>query len=197
MRAAPLRAALVLVASLILTACGEGAAQMGGPAGPRAQPYRAHGLTVELPAGWRPAARTLTPRLLDPREVLAVATFPLRYRPTDCAHVPGSALEDLGPGDALITVQERGVELGGPPPVFPPRPASFGPDLGGPSEASTCVHGTRFSDHRFAFAEGDRRFEVDVAFGSAATQATRLQAWGILDSLRVDRRVRPDWPASN
>ena len=28
---------------------------------------------------------------------------------TGCAHVPGSALEDLGPGDAFVTLQERGL----------------------------------------------------------------------------------------
>jgi hypothetical protein len=52
---------------------------------------------VELPPGRQRATVSLTPGLVDPREVLSVATFPLRYRPTRCDHVPGSALEDLGP----------------------------------------------------------------------------------------------------
>jgi ABC-type protease/lipase transport system fused ATPase/permease subunit len=40
---------------------------------------RAHGLTAELPAGWQAASESLTPHLTDPREELAVGTYPLRY----------------------------------------------------------------------------------------------------------------------
>ena len=78
---------------------------------PAASPMtvRAHGLTAELPPGWQAATESLTPHLVDPREELAVGTYPLRYRPTECAHMPGSALEALGPGDAFVTLEERGL----------------------------------------------------------------------------------------
>jgi hypothetical protein len=39
----------------------------------------AHGLTAELPPGWQSASESLTPHLTDPREELAVGTYPLRY----------------------------------------------------------------------------------------------------------------------
>jgi hypothetical protein len=188
--------AVLLMCALAAAGCGEGAGQTGTADAERETRYRAHGLTVQLAPGWEPSEVRLTPELLDPREVLAVATFPLRYRPTRCAQVPGSALQDLGSDGALITVQERGVELHGGPPPYPRRPAAFGPELGGPSEASACIPRARFEDHRFAFAEGDRRFHVEVAFGPDASANTKRQAWAILDSLRVDGSVRPDWPAT-
>ena len=76
-------------------------------------------------AGWRPARGSLSPGLDDPREVLAVATIALRYRPTACAHVTGSALQDLGPHDAFVTLQERGLDPGSSPADVPnARPIS-------------------------------------------------------------------------
>jgi hypothetical protein len=39
-----------------------------------------HGFTMGLPAGWHRAGRNLTPHLLDPHEILSVATYRLRYR---------------------------------------------------------------------------------------------------------------------
>jgi hypothetical protein len=128
--------------------------------------------------------------------VLAVATFPLRYRRTACAHVAGSALEDLGPGDAFVTLQERGLDPGSAWSDFPERPAHFGPELGGPSEAAACVPDAHFSDHWFGFTAGERHFHADVAFGPQAGADTRAQAWAILDNLRVDPQIRPDWPSS-
>jgi hypothetical protein len=178
-----------LVPALALAACA------GAPApaqAPPPAPYRAHGLAVTLPPGWQAARTSLTPNLADPREALTVATFPPRYRRTRCAHMPGSALADLGPRDALITLMERARPGRG----FPPRPARFGPRLGGPSEASACVPHARFTDHWFTFSEHGRGFHVLVAFGPHAPASTRRQAWGILDGMAVDRaRIsvgRPD-----
>ncbi len=158
--------------------------------------FEAHGLKVVLPPRWRPAHGSLTPGLGDPREVLAAATFALRYRRTACAHVAGSALEDLGPDDAFISLQERGLDPGSAWSDFPERPAHFGPELGGPSEASACVPTAHFSDHWFGFTAGARHFHADLAFGTQASANTRAQAWAILDSLRVDPQTRPHWPSS-
>ena len=186
-------AACILAAAVALPACGH---RPHAPPPGRAVDEAAHGIAFELPPGWQRATVSLTPRLTDPREVLTVATFPLRYRRTGCAQFPSSALEDLGPRDALLTVQERGLDPSSTWPDFPPRPAQFGPSLGGPSEASACAPGARFTDHWFAFADGDRHFHVLVAFGPAAPAAVKRQAWGILESLRIDPRVRPDWRSS-
>ena len=165
-----------LAATLLLAACDGGAKDT-------ATTRTAHGLTATLPAGWQSASRSLTPHLTEPREVLAVATYPLRYRRTGCAHVAGSALEDLGPTDAFVTLQER------PPSPsrrgFPRRPAHFGARLGRPSEASRCVPKARFADHWLTFSDAGRRFHVDVAFGPRSSAATRRAAWAILDGLKI------------
>jgi hypothetical protein len=179
--------ALLIAITLVAVGCGDVAER------PLVTAYEEHGLTIALPQGWQAAPRSLTPVLDDPREVLAVGTYPLRYRPTECAHVAGSALEDLGPRDAFVTLQERGVDPRSSWADFPERPAHFGPSLGGPSEASACAPGAHFSDHWFGFTAGGRHFHADVAFGPEASAGTRAQAWRILDSLDVDPATRPDW----
>jgi hypothetical protein len=178
-------ALIVLATALAVAAC-------GGEDPP--QTHTAHGLTVTLPPGWQAAPRSLTPHLRDPREVLAVGTFPLRYRRTDCAHMPASALEDLGDDDAFVTLMERGRDSS--PRGFPVRPARFGPRLGGPSEAAQCAPRARFSDHWFTFRDSGRHFHLLVAFGPKASNATRRRAWSILDGLRVDANARPDWASA-
>jgi hypothetical protein len=185
-------AVLVVSGLLLLAGCGEEETHSAAAPRPGVTTYAAHGLTVELPAGWRHADASLTPQLVDPREVLAVGTYPLRYRATRCAHLPGSALEDLGSSDAFVTLQERGAGASG----LPPRPARFGPELGGASEAAACVPDARFVDHWFEFSDRGRDFHVEVAFGPDASAATRAEAWTILDSLRVDPSARPDWQSS-
>jgi hypothetical protein len=191
------RAVLIAGVAVVLAgaACGS-VEERSTPTPPPSTSFEAHGLEVTLPSGWRPARRSLTPGLGDPREVLAVATYPLHYRRGGCAHVAGSALEDLGRDDAFVTLQERGLDPGSPWLDFPTRPARFGPHLGGPSEASACVPGAHFSDHWFGFTAGGRHFHADVAFGPQVSAATRGEAWGILDSIRVDPRARPDWRSS-
>lgn len=186
-------AASAVACALTVSACAEEAA---APVGPRFVRVDAHGVAAELPPGWVRASGALMPHLLDPREVLSVATFRLQYRPTRCAHVAGSALEDLGARGAFVTLEERGVDPRSDWPDFPPRPARFGPELGGPSEAAACVPNAPFTDHWFRFTDGDRHFHVEVAFGPDAPAAVQRQAWQILDSLQIDPRVRPDWPSS-
>lgn len=41
------------------------------------------GYTVSFPNDWNQAPRPIS-RITEPREILSLATFPLRYRPTDC-----------------------------------------------------------------------------------------------------------------
>jgi hypothetical protein len=68
------------------------------------------GYAVSFPSSWHRAERPVTPALTDPREILSLGTFALRYRPTNCEAFAGSAREDLGPRDALMTIQERGYD---------------------------------------------------------------------------------------
>jgi hypothetical protein len=188
-----LRTAAVFVAAVTLSACGwERAAE---PSGQRVDD-RVHGITVDLPPEWQRSTVNLTPGLGDPREVLSVATFPLHYRQTGCSQFPSSALEALGPADALVTVQERGLDPRSAWSDFPPRPAHFGPKLGGPSEASACVPSAHFTDHWFRFTDGDRHFHVLVVFGQLAPGEVRREAWHILDGVKIDPGTRPSWKAS-
>ena len=183
-------------AAVLLAACGQEPIHHSASPPAPVSTYVAHGVTVELPTGWYHAEGSLTPHLVDPRETVAIATYPLHYRPTRCAHVAGSALEDLGPGDAFITLQERGRDPGGSWSGFPDRPEHFGAQLGGPSEAADCVPTAHFTDHWFGFSDRLRHFHVEVAFGPQASAATRQEAWAILDHARVDPQVVPDWPSS-
>jgi hypothetical protein len=191
-------AALLIAVALTAAACGGREARVSSPAASGAAGVgrlAAHGVSVSLPPGWAAAPAPLT-RTTDPREVLAVGTFPLRYRPSGCTHLPTSALEDLGAADALVLLMERGLDPAASWPDFPPRPDHFGPELGGASEAAACAPGARFADHFFGVTAAGRHFHVEVAFGPRASAATQAQAWGILDDLRVDPNAGPDWPAS-
>jgi hypothetical protein len=180
----------LLLLGLLLAACSGGAASPAPPA----TAYSARGVSVELPGGWQHAATSLTPQLLDPREVMSLATYRMVYRSIGCAQVPTSALAAIGQTGVLISLQERGRGTG--PSGFPGRPRSFGPHPGDGSEAPACVPAVRFESHWLPFSVAGRRFYALVAFGLRAPAATRAQAWRILDGLRVDPSIRPDWRAS-
>ena len=174
---------LALLTALLLAGCAD-----DDPPRPETSTAHGRGVTAQLPVGWRTTRQNLMPNLGDPRLVFVAATYPLQYRERDCAHVPGSALEDLGPTDAFIDLEERARPSG-----LPPRPAEFGPELGSRSEASECVPQARFLDHWFDFTDNGRHFHVRVAFGPETSAETREEAWSILESLRIDPAVRPDW----
>ncbi|MEA2496977.1 MAG: hypothetical protein QOJ29_4888 [Thermoleophilaceae bacterium] len=184
------RAALILGATALITSCGA--------RHPTSSTFAddVHGLTVTLPDGWQPARESLTPNLSDPREELTVTTFAAHYRKGNCAHMPSSALEDMPTDGALVTLMERGLTPNSTWPGFPARPDHFGPSLGGRSEAGACVPGSTFTDHWFGFTDNGRHFHVDVVFGADATPETKAEAWAILDSLKVDGAVAPDWEAT-
>ena len=189
-----MKALAIAVVALALSGCGEAA--RSATRAPESTTQSAHGLTVELPAGWQGADGKLT-RLEDPREVLAVGTYPMRYREAGCAQMPSSALEDLGPGDALVTLLERGADSHSTWPDFPQRPTHFEPTPGDPnSDAPACAPSGRFISHWFNFSDSGRHFHVLVAFGPQASAATQEQAWSILDGLRVDPEPKPDWESA-
>jgi hypothetical protein len=178
---------------IALTVAVAGCGEQARSAPPEPAGYSTHGLSVDLPPGWEPAAQSLTPTLVDPREQLSVGTYPLRYRQMGCAHVPSSALADLGDSNAFVTIEERGRAPGADWSEFAPRPAHFGPVPQDGSEAPDCVPGSPVSVHRLRFTDGGRHFYALVAFGPHTPAARRAEAWSILDSLGVDPQVRPDW----
>ncbi|HYH63012.1 MAG TPA: hypothetical protein VD766_14185 [Solirubrobacterales bacterium] len=114
------------VASLALSGC-LGSEEAGKPpseesAKPADEPTvaQAHRVQMQLEPGWQAAEQSLTPKLLDPKELLTVGT--LSMKPGGCATLPIRTLEAMGAGDALITIQERD---GGRPGDYPPRPKRF------------------------------------------------------------------------
>jgi hypothetical protein len=183
-------AAVLSTATVAVAACG-GAQHRPTPTPtppvpPPATAYSTHGLTVALPSGWRVAHSNLTPNLADPRERLSVATFPLHARQGRCAQFP-AALSDVGPRDALVTLQEQSGRITRT--LFPQRPARFDLDTGTAlTEATACSPTTPSAKRWMSFSDHGRNFYALVAIGPQATAATRAAAFRILDGLRVAAR---------
>jgi hypothetical protein len=194
------------IPALFAVACaavGRGAAP--NPSIPAASPevsgwvtYRddARGFSVAHPSTWHRATESLTPTLVDPMEILSVGTYELRAGGQRCAQFPDRALDELGPEDALVSVQEEAVL--GRSDRWAPRPAHFGPDSGtGDDESPGCLSQRKEFFHRWIpFYDRGRGFYAYVAIGNDASAATRGEVWAILDSLEVDpgpdARTSPD-----
>jgi hypothetical protein len=159
------------------------------------------GYMVSLAANWQRATSSLTPNLADPREILSLGTFPLRYRPTNCEAFAGSAQQDLGDDDAFLTIMESGI----PTPEHeypegrivgvPQRPRRFGPESGGGPRVTDCP-GSRAMVQWINFRDAGRYFYALVAFGKSAPGELRRDAYRILDCLRFDPDLKPYWRAS-
>jgi hypothetical protein len=154
-----------------------------------------HGLSLTLPPGWHRARRNLTPRLIDPREILSVGSYRLRYKRRSRCGVPGCplpALDGFGRGDVLISIQERRhvrrpVDAG-----FAPRHRPFTLEpmrLHYPPGARwSCARRVLGRTTWTAFTDSGRAFYAFVAVGRAATSATRRDARRVIESLAFERR---------
>ncbi len=149
--------------------------------------YRDRGdaFAIGYPAGWHRAPATLTPHLVNPREIVTIGTGPLPAGGR-CAQFPTRALQALGPGDALVTVQER---IGGP--TGGAKPSSFAPTDGFVPGIATraCAPASRFAARIVNFDDHGRTFDALLAYGPTASARVRAQALAILDSFRAT--VRP------
>jgi hypothetical protein len=154
----------------------------------------AWGYAVGLPPGWHHVAQPRAPELGDPIVILALATFPLRGE--DAAYpIPRHGFEA---DHAFVTILERGVEPGGWT-SFPARPSRFRfvPNQGSVSaDAVRRATGIPFRDHWFNFTDAGRHFHVQVAIGDSVPAARATEPYRILDTLRFDPGVRPDWPSA-
>jgi hypothetical protein len=184
------RRARVLLVALILAGCGAERPATTSPAGPAPGWTTVldarHGLTVSLPSAWHRAARSLTPALTDPHEVLTLATFPLRGGPhRRCAQVPEQAVRDVGARDVLVSLLERR----DPGSEFTPGPPALGPAA--PGDHALCA-GRRgeLEEHWSTFALGGRGFYLYAALGRDVSAGRRAQLDRVLGSLRVDPLVR-------
>jgi hypothetical protein len=156
------------------------------------------GFTVTYPSGWSVSDRPINDWVCSPYEILALGTYPLRpggHAVMD-AQLPSNAVEDLGPNDILIWLNDSGSACGGERRAgsgagFPERPAAFDPvavcgngDALCRSDGRNVVPGVR--GWWIDFRDGDRGFYVFVGMGERAyADSARAQlAWDVLDSLR-------------
>jgi hypothetical protein len=153
------------------------------------------GYSVRIPPGWYRAERPLT-TLTDPVETLVVGTYRPRSSSEDCGPLSFGGFDAK---QALVSVLERGLDPQSDWPDFPPRPAHFVYQAGHGSEFSGCLRtrqGIPLRDHWFRFTDAGRHFHVLVVIGAEAPPSTEAQAYGLLDSLRFDPGVKPDWRSS-
>jgi hypothetical protein len=138
--------------------------------------------SVVYPKVWQRADGSLTPNLEDPKELFAIGSFPLEYRPTDCAQLPKSAFQDMRPSDILVSVQARAVsEPGTGTDGFPPRPRTF---RRAKPFALECVLQDLVA-YWIPFSDSERLFYALAVFGPEASPGIRDEAWGVLDSFTV------------
>lgn len=149
------------------------------------------GVRGTYPADWH-HARSIT-GFVDPREVLVLATYPLRggAEAGECA--PDHAVEDMTPGGAFIWLLEYRPVRGDPwaevkPERFPPKPQSF--DLGRAAleKGVSCFPGPGYST---TFRAADRPFQLLVAFGGDPTETRLAEVRDILDTLAFDELPPP------
>jgi hypothetical protein len=147
----------------------------------------AYGVAVSLPAGWRVAPRSLTPHLADPHEILTATTFTPVPSVRRCTTFPSVT---VGPGAALVSVQERAGRAG-----FAPRPRRFEPAPTSPITARlvrACVANAGIVSWQ-DFSDGFRNFHALVVVDPQASARVRVEAYQILDRLRFDQRFVPWW----
>jgi hypothetical protein len=150
--------------------------------------------TVTYPSDWLVSDVPINDWVSSPREILALATYQLRpggEAVTDF-QLPSNAVEDLGPNDILIWVNEAD-DAGS----FAERPAHFKPSepCGGDDWTRLCPEPSGRTLRRtipgihgwwFGFRDAGRGFYVFVGMGKEAygDPARSQLAWDVIDSLR-------------
>jgi hypothetical protein len=158
----------LLLVSAVLAACGStGDSTTHEPA----RSITAHGVGLQLQPGWHVSRSNLTPKLVNPRDLVSVGTFSMRPGGR-CAQSPSRAYSDMGSTDGLITIMERGGNSGD----YPPRPARF--HLNPRPRSFECAP-ARLSSQELMFSDGGRNFYAFVALGSGGPVG---EAESILDS---------------
>jgi hypothetical protein len=199
--AASITVVVVFVAGLIWAATQLGVERSSMPLGsatPTPTVYRddQHGLSVTVPTGWQVAAEPLNTWVSDPHEILSMGTYALRPGGDAVidAQVPSHAVEDMGPSDIFVWLNERTP----PDKRQPDRPSEFSPEAlcqsGSPAGGSRdCVPGLAQGIEGIrawwtSFQDNGRGFYLFVGMGEQAytDPARQQQAWDVLDSLSFD-----------
>lgn len=181
--------------AVVLAACGSGAEPAPRPAAAESYDYPRQGYSVEIPPGWHRAEGPITV-LTDPVERLVAATYAPHDGNEECGPLEFDGFEA---DEALVVVLERRRDPAARPDDFPPRPERFAYQPGMSTEFTDCLRTTRgipVKDHWFTFRDEGRHFHVLVAIGPDAPPGTERDAYGMLDSLRLDPSVKPDWPSA-
>lgn len=190
-----------VMALLALGACGQreppAAVEQTGHSVPGWTAYSDpdRGYSISFPGSWHRATERMS-RISEPREMLSLATMPLRWHHTDCEAFAGAAGVSMGPGDVVLTVWERGYDPHSEWLDFPPRPGSFGPVPNTEPSGSGCGERPGTSIHWRNFSDSGRHLHTLVRIGPDAPPSAGSEAWQILDSLRLDPDYKPSWPAS-
>lgn len=163
------------------------------------------GVSATVPDGWHPADKPLT-NIIDPREVLALATYPLPGGGKDGGPCVAAkhALEAMPADGALIWLLEYRPTRGDvwadlPRSRFPPRPDSSAlsrADL----QPGVCGAGLGTST---TFRDADRPFQLWLLFGNKVSDTRLVEVAQILSGLRFDDLPAPPpdpyagWPLIN
>lgn len=140
-----------------------------------------HKVVVYYPLDWVRTEEPLIGQVEGVQELFSVGTFAMTPGVADCENLPGRALESMGPGDALVTVQEVSTTEG-----FGPRPQTFSPTKGNAFDSVDCLaRPEQLSLEVFTFSEAGRDFRAYVAFGSEVPEERKLSALRVLDSFLV------------
>lgn len=139
------------------------------------------GASVELPEGWQVGSATLMPN--GPTEQFVASTAPLPVGGDTCTQVPEAAMEQLGPEDALVSVQQ----------LHSTEPS--GPTIGAiedwrdehlnQTEIRNCPHNGEELQLYWFYAQLDGSgYRVLGAFGSQASEERKGEALSVLNSFR-------------
>ena len=168
-------------AGLLLTGGGAGDPTAPAHRHDAALPHRfvdrADGVAVRYPAGWRVDQRPLT-RLMSPRQLLVVSSFPIRQRRPDPNCTPKTAVSELPPTGVLLLLFGQRSNSSRSTGHHPIRTPHFHlEDLA--AQPYECFGTSREVDFRSA----GQQLYLLAYFGPRATRHTKQLADQTLDSL--------------
>lgn len=149
------------------------------------------GVSGRYPTGWHRAQAVS--KLASPREVLVLATFPLRDRAKAGECAPDTARADMPSGGAFVWLLEyrpvRGEVWGDlRRESFPSKPDRFELARDELGVRDSCFEGPTY---RTSFRAADRPFQLLVAFGGEASDERLAEVSEILSSLRFEEVPPP------
>lgn len=188
--AAAAAAAVVLAIGGAVLLTGRGTEQASVPAGSERTTFvdAARKFSISYPSSWRRAPQRLTPALSDPLEILSVGSAPLLPRQGErgCAQLPTRAMGALGPGDALVSIQER--QRLGRLADYAPRPARWSWSRTSRLQYAFACVPQKVDARWISFRDAGRAFYAIVAIGPGSSAADGRRAMSVLNSFAPQPR---------